>query len=236
LYRSISFGYSCSQFALRRCAQGSQGENMDARVTKEPVDRDLRRRQLAQRLVTHHARTQTIVLLTGLSRHQLATLRQRWQVTNEMRYRGPPPTSLLVFHSTARMRAEVAALAVFWRILANLGAPKDRSSDTASNIEFGERLCEVFEAYLACFPKAELGLEHLLLLARGLEQADAISPAKCGNCEAQILMDLLGTRRRLCTHCQKIEDAADSKRAHIDGEKSGSNHPLGDEGVQQELF
>lgn len=210
---------------------------MDARVTREPVDRDMRRRQLAQRLVVHQARTQTIFLLTGLSRHQLATLRQRWQVTNEMRHRGPPPTSFAVFRSTVRVRADAAALAVFWRALANIGAANGRTYGAPSTVEFGERLCEVFEAYLACFPKTELDLEHLLLLVRGLEEADAIALSKCGNCEAVILVDLLGMRRRLCSHCQRTADAVAPARTDSDGDSETTNLPPGTaEAVQQELF
>lgn len=210
---------------------------MDARATKEPVDRELRRRQLAQRLVAHQARTQTIFRLTGLSRHQLATLRQRWQVTDEMRHRGPSPTSFAVFRSSVRVRAEAAALAVFWRTLVHIGAPNGRTYGTISAVEFGERLCEVFEAYLACFPKAELDLEHLLLLARGLEEADAIALSKCSRCEAVILADLLGTRRRLCSHCQRAAEAIATAQAGSDGDTGMGTSPRGPgEGVQQELF
>lgn len=208
---------------------------MDGPVKKDPVDRDLRRRQLAQRLVAHQARTQTIFLLTGLSRHQLATLRQRWRITNEMRHRGPPPTSFAVFRSTVRVRAEAAALAVYWRTLANIGAPKGSTYDATSMVEFGERLCEVFEAYLACFPRAELDLEHLLLLARGLEEADAIALSNCSKCEAVILADLLGIRRRLCSHCQHAAEAV--VPLHADGDTGASSSiPRMDEGDQQELF
>lgn len=208
---------------------------MDAHVTAEVGDRELRRRRLAQRLVVHRARTQTIFLLTGLSRHQLATLRQRWRVTDEMRHRGPPPTSFAVFRSTVRVRAEAAALAVFWRTLATADTSNKRAHTPTSAVEFGERLCEVFEAYFACFPKSELVLEHLVLLARGLEEADAIALSKCGKCEAVILVDLLELRRRLCSHCQHVADAVAPARADSD---SGTNEPPQGtgEGVQRELF
>lgn len=209
--------------------------DVDARVTNEPVDRDLRRRQLAQRLVVHQARTQTIFRLTGLSRHQLATLRQRWRVTTEMRHRGPPPTSFAVFRSTLRVRAESAALAVFWRTLGDVGTSNGRPARPISTVEFGEHLCEVFEAYLACFPKSELDLEHLALLTRGLEEADAIALSKCSNCEAVILVDLLGLRRRLCPHCQRAADTAAPMIRESDSDSS-SSPPAAGEAVQQELF
>jgi len=134
------------------------------------------------------------------------------------------------------VRAEAAALAVLWRTLANIGSAKG-STCTTSTVELGERLCEVFEAYLACFPKSELDLEHLLLLARGLEEADAIALSRCGNCEAVILADLLGTRRRLCTHCKRAVDAVVPARFDSDGDcETRSPSPEAGEAVQQELF
>lgn len=64
---------------------------MEANRARESIDQKLRCRQLAQRLVAHQARTHTVFRLTGLSRHQLATMRRRWQVTAKMRRRGPLP-------------------------------------------------------------------------------------------------------------------------------------------------
>jgi hypothetical protein len=210
---------------------------VDAHVTREPVDRDLRRRQLAQRLVVHQARTKTIFLLTGLSRHQLATLRQRWRITEELRHRGPPPTSFKVFRSTLRLRAEASVLAVFWRTLGSGGAANGGVQRAAAALEFGERLCEVFEAYLASFPKTELEFEHLVLLVRGLEAADAIGLSKCGSCEAVILVDLLDVRRRICSHCQRAADAVAPARVDADEvSESSASLPSTGEGVQQELF
>lgn len=210
---------------------------MDAHVTREPVDRDLRRRQLAQRLVVHQARTRTIYSLTGLTRHQLATLRRRWRVTTRMRRRGPSPTSFTVLRSTMRLRAEAAALAVFWRTLGNVAAGNGESRRPMSSLELGERLCDVFEAYLACFPKTELELEHLVLIARGLEKGDVIGLSTCATCEAVVVVDLLGARRRLCSQCQRAAEAlvqglTDS--AQTTG--PGLGPPSASEAVQQELF
>lgn len=209
---------------------------MDIHATRDPVDRDLRRRKLAQRLVVHRARTQTIFHLTGLSRHQMATLRRRWRVTEDMRHRGPPPRSFAVFWSTLRVRAEAATLAVVWRIHENLCGSSAAAFKQAAAIEFGERLCDVFEIYLACFPKSELELEHLMLLARGLEDGDAVTLSSCVNCQAAILIDLLGRRRPLCSHCVQI---AESARDLPNTNPSSGGETPGDrtgEAVQQELF
>ena len=204
---------------------------MDSHVTREPFDRELKRRQLAHRLVVHRARTRTIFLLTGLSRHQLATLRQRWRIATEMRHRGPPPTSFTVFHSTLRVRAEAAALGVFWKILSNVCASKADAQKKTSPANLGERLCDVFEAYVACFPNSELEIEHLVLLARGLDDADAIALSTCSNCEGVVLADLLGARRRFCIHCQRSSEGTAPNLIEHEKPTPGTG-----EAVQQELF
>lgn len=207
---------------------------MDARVTRDPVDRELRRRQLAQRLVAHGARTRTISLLTGLSRHQLATLRQRWCVDQDIRHRGPAPTSFAAFRSTLRVREEAAALAVLWKC-ARRSAGNSRSHKKLTALELGERLCEAFEIYCACLQKREFEFEHLALLARGLEEGDAIVLANCGTCEAVILLDLFETRRHRCFHCQGLADAGASDE--IGARERSECPPEGELGmVQQKLF
>lgn len=201
---------------------------MDARVTSGSIDRELRRRQLAQRLTVHQARTQTIFILTDLSRHQLATMRQRWHIPQEMRHRGPPPTSYSVFRTTLRMREEAAVLAVLWKVLGDMCVRKSDAHDRTFSVELGERLCEVFEAYLACFRDSELEFEHLVLLMRGLDEGDAIALSTCDKCSAVVLVDLLGTRRRLCSHCQQLPNACNPPEPDSGG---GPGTP-----IQHDLF
>jgi len=175
---------------------------MDASITDDRFDRDLRRRQLARRLISHKARTQTIFELTSLTRHQLATLRRRWLVTQETRLRGPSPKSFAVFFSSARARSEAAALATLCRVLGS--APRDRRASSGvklSGLDVGERLCEIFEVYAACLQRPEFEFEHLALLARGLARGDAIAVGNCTICHGTILVDLFATRRLVCSHC-----------------------------------
>lgn len=216
------------------CALKASETIVDAHVTRDPPDSDLRRRQLARRLVIHQARTKTISLLTGLSRHQMATLRQRWRIGDERRRRGPSPTSFTVLLSTVRMRAEVAALAVFWKALGSFDRTNNvRAHEPASSVDLGERVCDVFEIYLACFPQAELELEHLVLLARSLQENNSVGLVKCSECKAAMLIDLFGTQRRICSHCQR---AADGMSASHDDSAEGQGPTSTGEVVQQKLF
>ena len=209
---------------------------MDPHATIEFVDRELRRRQLARRLVTHQARTQTIFMLTALSRHQLAALRQRWRIPQEIRHRGPRPTSFAIFNATLRGREEAAVLAVLWKVLTGMGLAKETAPRKLSPMEFGERLCEVFETHAACFPRSALELEHLVLLARGLEQGDVIALSNCSSCGAVVLVDLLGTRRRICSHCQNAAGAFEAASKAVESGKTADAGATHRQGVQQELF
>jgi hypothetical protein len=207
---------------------------MDAHIMDDRFDRELRRRQLARRLVSHQARTQTIFELTALTRHQLATLRRRWLVMQETRHRGPSPRSFAVFFSSSRARSEAAALATLCRVFGAL--PSSRRANTGkklSSVEIGEQLCEVFELYCACLPRSDFKFEHLLLLSRGLAQGDAIALESCASCQATILIDLLATRRHVCSHCLKsVGDASEIKGVPENADESEDQSF----GVQKELF
>lgn len=208
---------------------------MEGILAKESLDQELRRRQLAQRLVAHQARTRTVFRLTGLSRHQLATMRRRWQVTAKMRRRGPFPKSFASFLSTQRTRDEAAVLALLWRLFASV-AGSDQSNGRSGRLEIGECLCDVFEAHIACFPAYTLELDHLLLLSRSVDEAAALALGRCATCEAVMLVDLLGPRRRRCFRCQHAETVPSLQSPDpANGEAHKSVASMG-EGVQQELF
>jgi hypothetical protein len=167
--------------------------------------RDFRRYQLALRLVGHRARTRTISRMTALSRHQLARLRQRWGVDEQLRHRGPAPSSLETFTHSPRARSEGAALASSYLVYEALchctaGAPAPGPS-----LEAGERLCEAYEAYRACFPQSGLDFEELLALVAGLTDGHLVGLSRCLTCKGAILIDRLGPPRSTCSHCQAAE-------------------------------
>jgi hypothetical protein len=76
----------------------------------DPFSRDLKRIEVAHRMVLYQVRTQTIVDYTSLTRNRLATLRRRWSVTESSRRRGPPPRPMAVFLRTPWARSEAAAI------------------------------------------------------------------------------------------------------------------------------
>lgn len=173
-------------------------------ISEDPDERDLRRRQLAKRLVSHHARTQTIYEFTGYSRHRLATLRRRWQVSPEGRHRGPSPTSFSVFFRSPKARNIATAAAVLCRLLGATRPPLDpKMSHRIVDLDFGEQICEVHEALQACFPDVELEFEQVVLLAIGLSRHESIELTTCVRCGIAVLADQLSIRRRTCASCHR---------------------------------
>ena len=170
----------------------------------DPDDRDLRRRQLAKRLVSHHARTQTIYAFTGYTRHRLATLRKRWGVPAEERHRGPSPRSFSVFFRSPRAREIATTAAIVCKLL---GATRPelgtKFPKRALDLSFGEQLCEVHEALIACFPGVDLEFEQVMLLAIGLSRSESINLTTCVRCGIAVLADQLSLRRRTCAACHR---------------------------------
>jgi hypothetical protein len=177
---------------------------MNSYSTSDPGDRELRRLQLTKRLVGHEARTQTIVWLTGYSRHRLATLRRRWRVSTASRHRGPSPSSFSMFFRSPIARGEAATASAIYQIYTRrAGAGVESVRRDFTGMDLGERLCEAFEAFHACFPNADLEFDHLALLALGFGESQSVTLANCTRCKCAILIDRLGIHRRICPVCQR---------------------------------
>jgi hypothetical protein len=169
-------------------------------------DQELRRLQLTKRLVGHEARTQTISWLAGYSKHRLATLRRRWRIATSARHRGPAPTSFSMFFRSSNARGEAATAGAIYRMFTVRAGAKLSSISLErqfAGMDLGEHLCEAFEAFHACFPKAELEFDQLALLAVGLGDSQVVGLGYCVQCDCTILVDRLGTHRRICPVCQR---------------------------------
>ena len=181
-------------------------------TSNDPVLRDCRRYELAQRLIAHQARTQTISALTNLSRHQLAQLRHRSCIPEATRRRGPSPRSLMRFTHSPRARAEGAVLAAFCCAYHVLPAKALHRSNLT--FEFGERLCATYEAYRACFPQSDVTIEELLSLVLGIADNREVGLSNCTLCGGTVLIDHLARTCRTCIHCEELRADAQSVRVN----------------------
>jgi len=177
---------------------------MDAHRKDDSVTRELRGFELARRLILHQVRTQTISKLTGLSRHRLATFRQRLRIPEDARHRGPPPCSLEVLLRTARGRTEGAALAALFPLF-----NKPTSVKPMTSLDEAEQLCEIYDAYLACYPQSQVQFEELMLLRKSLAKGDLIELRLCRRCKGLIMNNRSDRDRRTCWHC---DDGSEHER------------------------
>jgi hypothetical protein len=169
----------------------------------DPFSRDLRRIEVARRMVLHQVRTQTIVDYTSLSRNRLATLRRRWCVAGNSRRRGPPPRSIAVFLRTPWARSEAAAIISLCMAFDVL--PQQVSKDRAAHppLVMADRLCEVFEAFRSWVPQSKIDFEELLLLATALASGDLIKLSTCRDCKSAVLILRYEKSRGMCLHCDR---------------------------------
>lgn len=169
------------------------------------LQRENRRVTLGRRLLSHGVRTKIIGRLTGLTRNQLETLRHRLGVPSRTRRRGPTPSSVDIFLKEPILRCEGAALAALCAAFELPALEQELASLPASfiSLEYGERLCETYEAYRACYPKTQVELEELMMLRERLAKADRVALGRCRGCKCLMLVDRFNGGRN-CWHCDPV--------------------------------
>ena len=177
---------------------------MEIYVTDDTIGRFFRRYQLAFRMVSHGARTQTVCEWSGLTRDQLVTLRRRWGFDPDERRRGPAPTTFHPFFKSERHSSEAALFACICQIV---GATTARTGEEAAqqlpSLETGELLCEAFEAYKKWAPHARLEFEHAVLLAGGVVHGKTVALRHCSDCRSAVLIDRMGAHHTACGLCNR---------------------------------
>jgi hypothetical protein len=175
---------------------------MAAYTMDDSVRRENRRVELAHRLLSHGVRTSVIIRLTGITRDRLATLRRRWGVPSDARWRGPTFRSVRRFLKVPLNRTEGAALSAICAAFDLPTLEREVSAQPASyiSLEYGERLCETYEAYRACYPKTQVALERLLMLRTRLAVGDLVTLGRCRTCRGMMLIDRFNGVRN-CWQC-----------------------------------
>jgi hypothetical protein len=177
---------------------------VEINVTDDTLGRYFRRYQLALRMMSQGARTQTVCDWSGLTRDQLVTQRRRWGFDPDERRRGPAPTALHVFFKSKRHRSEAALFASMCRIVGATTARTGKAAaDRLPSVENGELLCEALEAFREWQPHAELEFEHAVLLVSGVIHAVHMTLGRCSDCHGAIITE--GSRRLYtnCGHCRR---------------------------------
>jgi hypothetical protein len=207
------------------------------RIYDERYTRDLRRYDLAWRLIGHEARTETISRLTGFTPPQIRSFYRSYALqsgSRAQRLRGSAPRVLDSFFRSRPMLAEASAVAGWCAVLGlvpNNLLQQDKVD--GSGLDHAEKLCSVFELYRDMSTgsrRLRLSIEHLLLLVTALCSGEKMLFESCGQCGADLLVEKSASAPRMCAFCRPPTGGAVEE---MDGAASDQN--VSREGAQQEF-
>jgi hypothetical protein len=116
--------------------------------------------------------------------------------------RGVAPHQVSFFYRSAHLKCEAAVLGGF---LAGFGVCPEhgpaRSGEGLEGLGRGELLCRAYEEFKAFWPTAQSTLEHAILLLTELVRGIEIGLARCGCCDALIVIDRLAIAPPRCAFC-----------------------------------
>jgi hypothetical protein len=190
------------------------------RISEDRYSRDLRRLNLAQRLIRHEVRTYWISAWTGLSHNRVRKLfRSYYRAAGVVqRHRGPSPTRLAAFLRSPTLRTEASAIGGLACVLGVLppklapSANRDRQSVEAA----AERLCGIFELYQHIVPQSHFTMDQFIRLTIALAEGQDLKIGHCENCHGALLLERPAASRRLCPICRQdllVHPSADRTRA-----------------------
>jgi hypothetical protein len=213
------------------------------RISDHRYNRDLRRHDLALRMVRHEARTQTIRMWTGLSDTRIRRLYRSYVPESGQsapRHRGPAPSRLELL-LRPEVSAEAAGLAGLYLVVGLLPQkPIVNASRELPSVGAGERLCYAFEFYQQMIPRPQISLDLAVLLVTALAERAEVSLGHCDRCDVAMLVNLLSKPSRLCSDCAldpehgSIEELPRRRSEHGEPEEGSIADPL--EGFQRSLF
>jgi hypothetical protein len=213
------------------------------RVSEDRYAKDLRRLNLAQRLIQHEVRSQWIRAWTGFSDERVRRLFHAYHRTqgSVRRPRGPSPTRIASFLRSPALHAEASAIGGLARALnviplsPGIGARLERIG-----VEGAERLCRLFEVYRHVAPHSRFSMDQLIRLVSALSESEEFEVGHCCNCHGALLIDRLGDARRLCPACREDGLARgaepDTKERAGDGDRPLPPASESGESPQQSLF
>jgi hypothetical protein len=157
--------------------------------SEDVILRENQRTLLARRLLLHGVRTQFITRLTDLTEDRQRTLRKRLGISGKSRLRGNPRDALTLFLSTSVARAEAAAVAALLWVFEIPIAPNVPAMPAHVSFAFGDRLCDTYETYCACYPRTQVTLDEVIELRKKLARGDRMRLGICRDCQCLLLID-----------------------------------------------
>jgi hypothetical protein len=207
------------------------------RIYDQQYTQDLRRYDLAWRLIGHQARTEWISRLTGLEPARIRTLYRSYVAQSGRRVarlRGSAPQCIDYFFASRPIQDEASAIAS-WCAMLDL-VPNDLARTKAvdeGGLEQAEKLCSLFELYRAMpreSRRSPFSIEHLLLLVTALGRGGKIGLKNCERCGACFIVEPAAVAPKECASCRADTGEATEEENSVDARQ---NEP--DKRVQQEL-
>lgn len=189
------------------------------RVTDDRYSRDRLRLELALRLISHEARTQTIRQWTGLSDDRIRKLFRSYirPGAGVRRHRGRSPRQVGLFLRSGLGGADAHALAAMLLLFGVLPSPtaaarRPGEARTAlPSLVRGRLLCDAFETYRRVVPQARIGFEHAVSLAIALHEGGEIRLRWCSECDAVNITEHSTLRPPPCRACgAALDDTPDA--------------------------
>ena len=189
------------------------------RVSDDRYARDRQKLDLAVRLIRHEARTYTIRQWTGLSDDRIRKLYRSYvssggaqQVT---RHRGKSPRQAAFFFRNPDVQFHAAQLTSLFFMYELVGSAGNRleSLYRVGSLESGALLCRAYEAYIDLHSPVNISFEHAWFWLLALSRRDEVGVARCNECGALRLRDLLAKHKRACSDCAE----GSSERTHWRG-------------------
>jgi hypothetical protein len=176
------------------------------RVSDARYGRDVRRYELAWKLVRLDVRTRTIKEWTGLSGYRIRTFYRGYAAGDPdisgSPLRGVPPTQVQFFWKSGQLKCEAAVLAGFLRVFHALPtSTANVDPNSLPSVPRGERLVRAYEEFLSLVPDTEITLEHAILLLTELVRGEQMELGRCSTCQVLILVDRLSVAAKECAYC-----------------------------------
>ncbi len=179
------------------------------RITEDRYNRDLQRFDLALRMIRHEARTCTIRTWTGLTDDRIRKLYRSYSEDlghAVKRRRGKSPSRVGCFVKNLEARRHAAALGALYAILGLLTKPAPAPSPGGhGSLNWGERFCRIYEAYLDFNRPHRISFEHACALLNALQASGELRAGTCPSCGAFMVIDTLRTRGADCALCEQAK-------------------------------
>lgn len=173
------------------------------RITDCRYDRDRLRLAVAYRLIAHEARTQTIRHCTGLSGDRIRKLYRHYMQgvpgPTVRRRRGKSPRQMAYFRKSPEHEIQAATFATLLCCCGLLGRAQRLPGP---GIEDVARFCDVYETFLGICPSTVITFEHAWYLGQVLSHHDEYVLARCPDCAAAWIRDMLDILPDNCAACR----------------------------------